>query len=94
MRKRHSPQEKTRMVLEVLQGERTLSEIAARNNVHPNLLTRWKTQAISGLPKVFENDTAKAQKEASANEKEKDELYRQIGKLTTQMEWLKKKSNS
>ncbi len=93
MRKRHSPQEKTRMVLEVLQGESTLSEIASRNNVNPNLLTRWKTQAVSGLPKVFENDTVKAQKQADSAEKEKDELYKQIGKLTAQMEWLKKKSN-
>ncbi len=93
MRKRHSAQEKAKLVLEVLQGESTLSEIASRNNVHPNLLTRWKTQAVAGLPKVFESETKKSQKQAEAAEQEKDELYKQIGKLTTQMEWLKKKSN-
>jgi transposase-like protein len=93
MRKKHSPQEKTQMVLDVLQGESTLSEIASRNNVHPNLLTRWKTQAVNGMPHLFENETAKIQKQSRENEREKEELYKQIGKLTTQMEWLKKKSN-
>lgn len=93
MRKQHSPQEKSKMVLEVLQGENTISEIASRNNVHPNLLTRWKTQVIKGMPQLFENETSKTQKQNRDNEREKEELYKQIGKLTTQMEWLKKKSN-
>jgi transposase-like protein len=45
MRKTHTPNEKARIVLEALQGERTLQEIASANNIHPGLLTRWKTQA-------------------------------------------------
>ena len=92
MRKAHSAKEKARMVLELLQGERTLNEIAAENNIHPTLLTRWKTQAISGLPELFERKTTKTHQQALENEREKDDLYKQIGKLTTQIEWLKKKS--
>ena len=91
-RKPHSPTEKSRMVLEVLKGERTLNEIASENNVHPNMLSRWKKEAIEGLPSVFENDTAKQHKVQKEHESELDELYTQIGKLTTQNEWLKKKS--
>jgi transposase-like protein len=92
MRTTHSAEVKARIVLEVLRGEETLNEIASKHNIHPNLLTRWKTQVISNLPQVFENETAKARKYAKETEKEKDALYQQIGKLTAQIEWLKKKS--
>ena len=92
MKKNYPPTTKARIVLEVLRGEETLNEIASNHNIHPALLTRWKTQAIDGLPQVFENDSAKARKQAKEAEREKDELYAQIGKLSAQIEWLKKKS--
>lgn len=92
MRKSYTPEEKAKMVLEVLRGESTINEIASKSNIHPNMLTRWKTQAISNLPQLFENESAKSRQQAKETEKEKDELYKQIGKLTTQIEWLKKKS--
>lgn len=92
MRKSHSPEIKARIVLEVLRGEETLNEIAAAHNIHPTLLARWKTQAIKNLPQVFENEAVRTRKQAKESEKEVDGLYRQIGKLTTQIEWLKKKS--
>ena len=92
MRKTHSSEAKAKIVLETLRGDEALNEIASKNNIHPALLTRWKTQAIKNLPQVFENETIRARKQAKETEKEKDELYQQIGKLTTQIEWLKKKS--
>jgi len=92
MRTRYSADLKAKLVLEVLRGETPLNEIASTHNIHPSLLTRWKTQVISSLPQLFENETSKARQQAKAREKETDELYKQIGKLTTQIEWLKKKS--
>jgi transposase-like protein len=92
MKKTHTPEAKAKIVLEALRGEETLNEIASKHNIHPGLLTRWKTQAIKNLPQVFENENAKTCKQAKEAEKEKDALYQQIGKLTTQIEWLKKKS--
>ena len=47
-------------------------------------------EAVTGLPSIFENDTAKKRKEQKAHEAELDGLYAQIGRLTTQNEWLKK----
>lgn len=93
-RKPHTPDEKAKLVIEVLKGERTLNEIASANGIHPNMLSRWKKEAIDGLPSVFENDSAKKRNELKAHEAEMEELYAQIGKLTTQNEWLKKKSGS
>ncbi|WP_407647206.1 transposase, partial [Clostridium aromativorans] len=54
MRKNYSSEFKARLVLEVLRGERTLSEIASENQVHPNMLTRWKTEAVKNFSQLFE----------------------------------------
>ena len=88
----HTPDEKAKLVLEALSGERTINEIASEHNVHPSMLTRWKKEAIAGLPSIFANAASKKRKEKKAHDAEMDELYAQIGKLTTQIEWLKKKS--
>ena len=89
-RNRHSPNEKAKIVLETFRGEKTLSEIAAENNVHPNLLSKWKKAAITGLPTLFEEENLQKRRILKAHEEEKSELYKQIGKLTTELEWLKK----
>jgi transposase-like protein len=92
MRKTHSPAEKTKIVVEVLRGERTINEIAAEHNIHPNQLSRWKSEAIAGMPSLFENGRKKERQAKKEHEAEIELLYQQIGKLTTQLEWAKKKS--
>ena len=93
MKKSYKPEEKAKIVLEVMRGESTLNEIATKNNLHPNMVSRWKIQAVKNLPVVFEGESSKIRQQAKESEKEKEELYNQIGKLTTQLAWLKKKSN-
>ncbi|HBM75289.1 MAG TPA: hypothetical protein DD429_07015 [Clostridiaceae bacterium] len=63
MRKTYSPEFKTKLVLEALRGERTLNEIASENEVHPNMLTRWKTEAIKNFKLLFENESSKVNKQ-------------------------------
>lgn len=89
-RKSHTPEEKAKVVLEVLMGEKTLNEIASALDIHPNMLSKWKKEAITGLSSIFENDVSKKRKEQKERESQLEELYAQIGKLTTQNEWLKK----
>lgn len=91
-RKQHTPEEKARLVLETLRGERTINEIASENNIHPNMLSRWKADAEKNLYTLFQDNAAKERRARKAHEDELQELYAQIGKLTTQNEWLKKKS--
>ncbi len=91
-RKQHTPEEKARLVLETLRGERTINEIASENNIHPNMLSRWKVAAEKNLYTLFQDNAAKERRAKKAYEDELQELYAQIGKLTTQNEWLKKKS--
>jgi len=91
MRKRHSPEFKAKAVLETLREERPLNQIASDFEVHPNMLGAWKSSAVKGLSTLFEREN-RAEADKEAHERQLDELYAQIGKLTTQVAWLKKKS--
>lgn len=91
-RRRFNPKEKVKIVLEVLKEERTLTEIAAEYEVHPNQISRWKAEFIQNAEKAFSKETEEVEKVKQLHEKEKDELLRQIGQLSYEMTWLKKKS--
>lgn len=91
-RKQYTPEEKARLVLEAIKGERTINEIASENNIHPNMLSKWKREAETNMYQLFQDNSAKERKTRKAHEEEVQELYAQIGRLTTQNEWLKKKS--
>jgi len=92
MKKRYTANQKAQIVLEVLKEERPVTQIAAEYGIHPNQLYKWKTQALEGLPGLFE-DGQKADKTLKAeHERELKELYAQIGRLSTQLAWLEKKS--
>ena len=89
MRKRISPELKVKAVLEALKKERPLNQIASDCEVHPNMLSAWKSSAVKGMPTLFEKKT-RAQADKDAHERQVEELYSQIGRLTTQVAWLKK----
>ncbi len=93
LRKTYTAEFKTKVVKEILREEKTLSQIASEYETHVNVISRWRDQALAGLPAIFSEQSAQEQaaKEA-AWEKEREELYAEIGKLTTQLTWLKKKS--
>ena len=91
MRKRHNSEFKAKVVQELLKEEKSLSQIASDHGVHPTQLRQWKTTALEGFPSLFER-SGKAQQEKAAHDQQVQELYAEIGKLTTQLSWLKKKS--
>ena len=80
---------KARVAVEAIKGHRTTTGIAKIYGVYPNLIGGWKKQALQGLPQVFENGRDARQ---LATEAEKDDLYRQIGRLQVELEFVKKKS--
>lgn len=91
-RNQYTSEEKAKLVLEAIRGEKTINEIAADKGIHPNMLSRWKNDAERNLYLIFEDSLSKKRKEEKNHEEELQQLYAQIGKLTTQNEWLKKKS--
>ena len=78
------------MVQELLKEEKTIAQLAAEYEVHPTQLKEWRARAIEGLPSLFEKHDGAAELRA-AHEEQLTELYAEIGKLTTQVTWLKKK---
>lgn len=92
MRKKYTAKKKAQIVLEVLKEERSIPQIASAYGIHPNQLYRWKAQALEGLPNLYEDERKTEKAMQAAHERELEELYAEIGKLTTQLNWLKKKS--
>lgn len=72
------------IVLEALRETKTLSELAAEHQVHPNLITKWKQTAVADLGTLFERGADRDDK-AATQEAKIAELYQEIGKLTTQV---------
>jgi len=89
-RRKFNSEFKAKIALEAIRGDKTVNEIATEYEVHPNQVSKWKSQLLERLPEVFSAD--KGRKDTSM-EKERDELYRQIGKLKVEIDWLKKKTD-
>lgn len=89
MQRRHSTEFKVKVVLEALRERKTLAELASEHGVHAVQISQWKKQALDGLPNVFKDGRGRGAKEEEAQQ---DELYREIGRLKVELDWLKKKS--
>lgn len=76
-------------MLELLKATKTLSRLSSEYGVHPNVLRDWKAIALKGLPDVFEKRDSVSETKASY-EHQMEELYAEIGRLTTHVNFLKK----
>jgi transposase-like protein len=81
---------KARIVLEALREGKTIAELASHYKVHPTVIAKWKKHAVSSLPELFSDKRDRDQQDQQAL---LEELYRQIGQLTMELGWLKKKSD-
>jgi transposase len=89
MRKSFDPEFMSKVALEAIKEKETVAEISSRFEVHRTQITNWRKRALVGIKEIFKRKQEKANKE---NQKLVDELYRQIGQLKVENEWLKKKS--
>lgn len=95
MRKTYTAAFKAQIVQEVLKEEKTVAQLAAEHQLHPNQIYRWRDLVLAGLPSLFADQNAQVQvAKDAAHERELQALYAEIGKLTTQLTWLKKKVRS
>jgi len=89
MRRSHDSAFKAKVALEALKGEKTLAQLSSEFKVHANQIRQWRKRLLEVLPNVFSD-------RGNKKDIEKDdlvsELYRQIGQLKVEMDWLKKKS--
>ena len=86
-RKRYSAEEKTKVAIEAIKGQKTLNELAAEYGVHPSQITQWKKQALEEIGTGFSGGRARRER---TDEALVASLYQEIGQLKMEMDWLKK----
>lgn len=91
IKRKHSVEFKTKVVLEMLKGEEMLSAICSKYSIHPTQARRWKEKAIESLQNGFNGADNSVVKELTETKQLNDELYRQVGQLKVELDWLKKK---
>jgi transposase len=84
-RRRFSAEFKAKVALEAIRGERTISELATKHQLHPNQITQWKRQAIENLAKAFDDKGADAQ---VGREAEVTKLHAKIGQLVVERDFF------
>ena len=75
---------KAKVAVDALRGEQTLAELAKKYDVHPNMITAWKKELMERAGELFEKG-GKAKSDSGVNA---DELYKQIGQLKVENDFL------
>ena len=86
-RKRYSAEFKAKVALEAIRGEQTLNELASRYELHPNMITTWKRQAIDNMASAFAKGKERG---PTSDEGQIKELHAKIGQLTVERDFLAK----
>ena len=90
-RKQRDGRFKAQVALEAIKNQQTIAQIASEYGVNPAQVSQWKKQVLEELPQLFTNGRSKT---ASDNDQLVPELYRQIGQLKVELDWLEKKLNA
>jgi transposase len=88
-RRKFAPEFKAKVALEALAGELTLSELAAKHDIHPNVIQQWRRHAKESMPDLF---SGKAAAHQTSREAEIMDLHAKIGELTVEKDFLSKAS--
>ena len=88
-RKSYSSAFKAKVALEAIKKEKTIAQLSSEYGVHANQINQWRKRLLEELPEIFSKNRQKKEKDT---EDLQDELYRQIGQLKVELDWLKKKS--
>ena len=88
-RKQYTSQFKAQVAIEAIKNQQTVAQIASEYGVHPTQVNHWKKQVLEQLPQLFTNGRSKA---ATDTDQLVAELYRQIGQLKVELDWLEKKT--
>ena len=87
-RRKHTGQFKARVAIETIAGHKTANEISTEYGVHASQIHKWKKQALALLPEVLDDNRRSRRDTQQILE---SRLYEQIGQLTMEVEYLKKK---
>jgi transposase-like protein len=82
-RRNHSPAFKARVALEAIRGEKTIAQIAAHHEVHPNQVATWKAELLENAATIFGGNVL-----AADGRERIRELHEKIGELTVERDFL------
>lgn len=88
IRRSHPPVFKAKVAIEAIKEQKTIAELSNIYGVHATQITKWKKKALDFIAQIF-SDTF--QQQAKSDDELVEELYKQIGKLQVERDWLKKK---
>ena len=91
MRKQCSAEYKAQVVREVLKEEKTLGQIASEYGVHSTQIAQWRDRVLSEMPELLSRKGKKESAREADFEKEREALYAEIGRLTTELAWPRKR---
>ncbi len=86
-RRRFTPEFKTRVVLELISGAKSLAEVCRQYQLNSQMVSRWKSEFLEKAPQLFQTRDQNSQEQARIGE-----LERLIGRLTLELEIAKKAS--
>jgi transposase-like protein len=89
-KERSSAAFKRKVALEAIREKKTFNEIASAYDIHPVQVGRWKKQLLEGIDNIFES-SSKKKKEVQERSDIDGSLHEKIGRLTMELDWLKKK---
>ena len=87
-RRTHTASTKAKIAIDAIKEDRTTNELAGVYEVHPNQITRWKKKLVEAAPVIF---SRKDDQKIKKMQEEQKSLYRRIGELTMEVDFLKKK---
>jgi transposase len=90
VRKNHTTEFKVKVAVEAIRQQKTINELTTEYGVHATQINLWKKQALAVIPEAF---SGKKERVQDNQQKDIDELHRQIGQLVAERDWLKKKSS-
>lgn len=93
MRKKYGPEFKTKVAIEAIRETETLAALSSKHEVHRVQIQLWKKEALELILAGFTGGK-KIVKHRKESEELTDALYRQIGQLKVENDWLKKKINA
>jgi transposase-like protein len=87
-RQHHGGAFKARVAVEAIAGHKTVNEIAGAYEIHPSQVAKWKAEALARLPEVLSDGRSLP---TAVRPETEARLYQEIGRLTMEVEYLKKK---
>jgi transposase len=90
IRRKLSPAFKAKVAVEALREQKTIPQIASQNGIHSSQVQKWKKDLKDGILEIFTNGK---RRQDTAKDELIEELYKQIGKLQVELDWIKKSTD-